>query len=168
MIRKRIIRISSCFLFVLSCVLIFTAFCDDIHFIDNNSRTCKIDILFQVNVHKSMLITGIVLNLITVVSLIHMIRKEQMIRKLFDSGIRVYGKIIEIRRNERWKLTSKFSFYISCEYFDEAEQKLYYFKSERLWRNSAKIDKTKKIPVYVQVNDFSKYYVDVKSLIQNA
>lgn len=168
MIRKRIMTIGSCFFFLLSCVLIVTAICEDIHFINCHNRKCKIDILFQANVQESMLIIGVLLNLITLVSLIHMIRKEQMVRKLFDSGIRVYGKIIDIRRNERFKLTSKFSFYISCEYFDEAEQKLYHFNSERLWKDSAKIDQTKKIPVYVQVNDFSKYYVDVKSLTQNA
>jgi len=80
-------------------------------------------------------------------------------------GIKVETKFVEIKQNTYVRVNRKHPYYIVTEWFDEDKQAKHYFKSENIWVNPKRyIDENADIIVYLDRNNYKKYYVDISFL----
>jgi len=170
MIRKKVLTILSWIGLVASCIFIFFGTLKGVYFVEDQQGNFRIDIdflkLYQINMIYFIL--GIMLFFTSIFNLIKILNEKKMIHRLNDSGIRVYAKITDIVECNKKKGFKGLSYIVKCEYYDEAEKKLYCFNSEKIWNHISEIREKDRVPVYIEVTDFSKYYVDVSSLVSNA
>ncbi len=90
--------------------------------------------------------------------------KSSSLKKLKEYGRRVDAKIDDVSLNTSYSVNSRHPYIIDCSYFNEIEDKVYSFTSQNIWTNIQPIIDAKNIttiPVYIDENDSSKYFVDI-------
>lgn len=90
--------------------------------------------------------------------------KSSSLKKLKESGRRIDAKIDDVSLNTNYSVNGRHPYIIDCSYFDEIEDKVYSFTSQNIWTNIQPIIDAKNIttiPVYIDENDSSKYFVDI-------
>lgn len=89
--------------------------------------------------------------------------KSKSLEKLKDTGKRIDAKIDDVSLNTSYSVNGRHPYIIDCSYFNEIEDKVYSFTSQNIWTNIQPIIDAKSIttiPVYIDENDPSKYFVD--------
>lgn len=90
--------------------------------------------------------------------------KSSSLKKLKESGRRIDAKIDDVSLNTNYSVNGRHPYIIDCSYFNEIEDKVYSFTSQNIWTNIQPIIDAKNIttiPVYIDENDSSKYFVDI-------
>lgn len=106
---------------------------------------------------------GIVFFCIGVVPLTILGLKKQKNKRLLANGRVLYATVESIDRNRCYEVNGKNPYVIYCIWKDEYAETLYRFKSGSLWTNPALIfPEGSEIEVYVDPNNFRKYYVDAE------
>lgn len=90
--------------------------------------------------------------------------KSTSLKKLKEYGRRIDAKIDDVSLNSNYSVNGRHPYIIDCSYFNEIEDKVYSFTSQNIWTNIQPIIDAKNIttiPVYIDENDSSKYFVDI-------
>lgn len=90
--------------------------------------------------------------------------KSTSLKKLKEYGRRIDAKIDDVSLNTNYSVNGRHPYIIDCSYFNEIEDKVYSFTSQNIWTNIQPIIDAKNIttiPVYIDENDSSKYFVDI-------
>ena len=90
---------------------------------------------------------------------------REKIKYLKENGIRIEAELKNVDLKGLIDLGGV-GYVIPCVYFDPNTNKTYEFVSEEIWFDKKKINPNysiKTIPVYVDKDDFTKYYVDIEA-----
>ncbi|MDO4333397.1 MAG: hypothetical protein Q4C58_12045 [Eubacteriales bacterium] len=110
-----------------------------------------------------LMILGIVFFCTGAVPLIILRIKKQKNKRLLEKGRVLYATVESIDRNRSYNVNGRNPYVIYCTWKDEYADLFYRFKSGNLWTNPALIfPEGSEIEVYVDPNDFRKYYVDAE------
>lgn len=95
--------------------------------------------------------------------LLHL-RKNREILRLVSEGNYVMATIAEVSFNYSVTVNGRHPVRLECHYQDPTSGKMRVFMSKNIFGNLQELVGTE-IPVFVDRNDYSKYYVDVESLL---
>lgn len=137
----------------------------EIYYNPNDPDDAKINGWWQ---YFGVLITGLFALIFGLIGLgYHIVRKVGLARKerLKQSGQLVPASFISVDVNRFVSVNRRNPFFIRCEWKDPLTGIKHPFKSGFIWSDPTPyIDQNKKIDVYVDGNNFKKYYVDISSL----
>lgn len=91
--------------------------------------------------------------------------KARRDRTLMETGNCVKAKVTEIYQDRSMHVNGRSPYRVSCQYTDEGEQTIYVFRSNPLWFDPTSNFMGTTVDVYVDYNNFKKYYVDAESLM---
>ena len=112
---------------------------------------------------------GLIFIIIGVAGLTSCIKKDQIKKRLRDTGEIIYATYIESNYNRNYSVNGRHPYYITCEWENPMDNKKYLFKSENIWTNPERIIRDRSIttfPVYINMSNMKEYLVDV-SIITN-
>lgn len=112
---------------------------------------------------------GFVFSLVGIIPLIILKKRKNSFKRLKSTGKRVDAKIDSIDINISYTINGRNPYRINCSYTDPYTNKIYFFKSENIWFNVEVVVANNNIitlPVYMDQNNPSKYYVDIEGLKQ--
>lgn len=120
--------------------------------------------LFAVIILAAM---GIIFTCIGVIPILVSIRRKAEKNKIRNTGRALYATIDEITYNKSYTVNGRHPYVIFCNYRDDYKDIVYRFKSENLWVNPEPVLTVgSTVKVYVDENNYKKYYVDAESMIQ--
>lgn len=109
---------------------------------------------------------GAVFFLVGVIPLIIMLVKDKKDKHLLESGRVLHATVESIDVNRNYMVKGRNPYIIYCTWKDEYADVLYRFKSGSIWTDPESVfPKGSNIDVYVDENDFSKYYVNAEQMI---
>lgn len=112
-------------------------------------------------------VMGLIFMLIGDVALIGAIRKKLQNRKRLMEGKMLLGVVDHIEYNTSVTANGMHPFVIFCSYRDEYKDITYRFKSENIWTDPSLVFQPgSAIEIYVEENDYSKYYVNAQQAIE--
>lgn len=90
------------------------------------------------------------------------IKKKKKKENLMRNGRTVYAIVNDVSENPSYSVNGRHPYKIKCTYTDESGFRKYEFVSGNIWDDNPELDFPvgSSIRVYVDVNDYSKYYVD--------
>jgi len=91
-------------------------------------------------------------------------RKRAMIRRVVEEGRFVMADVADIRPNYSVEINGRCPYVLECHYRDPASGTLHVFRSRNLFFCPAETE-NRQVRVYVDPENFSRYYVDVESLV---
>lgn len=107
---------------------------------------------------------GGIFALIGGIFLVNGIRKGNKVKKLKESGFRFDAEITGINTNNNYTVNGRHPYIIECS--GAINGVVYNFKSENVWYEAPNIYndlQIKTIPVYINMEKTSEYYVDIES-----
>lgn len=111
-------------------------------------------------------IIGPIFFCIGAVPLIFIIRKKQQRKYLLTNGRVLYATVERIGLNTSYYVNGQNPYVIYCTWKDDYADRLYRFKSDNLWTDPGIVFcEGSEIKVYVNENDYSKYYVDAQRIL---
>lgn len=106
---------------------------------------------------------GLIFALIGIIPFINSIKKDKLQKRLLTEGRVLQATIESISLNTSVRVNGSSPYVIYCAYTDENSGVIYRFKSNNLWSDpSYMFAEGGNVQVYVDRNDFSKYYVNVE------
>jgi hypothetical protein len=98
-----------------------------------------------------------------------LVKRKKQRGILIDSGKRIMATFRELVISRNVKVNGRYTQILICEYKDEKTNTVYRFKSESVWLNIPQIDYDNKplVPVYVDHDDYSKYYIAVDEFVSS-
>lgn len=112
-------------------------------------------------------IMGLVFALVGVIPLCILTTKKRQNKRIMETGRRLYATVEEIRLNTSYRVNGRSPYQIICSYYDSYADVTYRFKSDNLWVDpQAVFPEGSTIPVMVMEGDYSKYYVDAKTQLE--
>ena len=112
-------------------------------------------------------IWGAVFFLIGIAFYIYMGFRKRYVRRLMANGEKVLAQIEDIQPNYSATYGRQHPFVVQCAWKNPDDGITYHFRSMLLWINPQKIFEDKKItalPVYIDRQNFRKYYVSLQVL----
>lgn len=110
---------------------------------------------------------GIIFTCIGVIPILVSIFRKAEKNKIRNTGRSLYATIDEITYNKSYTVNGRHPYVIFCSYKDDYKDIIYCFKSENLWVNPEPVLTVgSTVKVYVEENNYKKYYVDAESMIQ--
>lgn len=91
------------------------------------------------------------------------VRRRMLKKRLLESGVRLNAVITHVRRKRNEAVNGRHPYAVDCEY-RSPEGAVYVFSSEALWDRPADDVMGSVIHVYVEPNNYQKYYVDVTAI----
>lgn len=111
----------------------------------------------------TLMLMGIICFIVGVVPVIVSIVKKQRSKRLLANGRVLYATVESIDLNRNYSVNGRNPYVIYCSWKDEYADTLYRFKSDNLWTDPVSVfPEGSEIEVYVDANDFRKYYVNVE------
>lgn len=96
------------------------------------------------------------------------IKKSRLRKKLIAEGRFIYAKVESIVHDTSLRVNGSSPYVVYCTYQDEYRGVMYRFKSGNIWKNPEYfLQPGSDIRIYVNGEDYSKYYVDVESMLEN-
>ncbi len=118
-------------------------------------------------VGKYMIFAGIVSSLLSIITKIARISRDNTIMNLKSSGKLVYATNLKVWKNYYWGVDRKHWCHLLVEWEDPITHQKYEFRSDKLWVDIEPIiadKKIEKIPVYIDNKNPKVYFVDVDEL----
>lgn len=110
-----------------------------------------------------LLIMGLLFALIGGGILIRIMAVSSRRKRVKEQGISIYATVEEIIYSTNITVNGRHPYAVICTYRDEYKDIIYRFKSESLWFDPAPLFPVgSTIEVRVDVNDYSKYYVNIE------
>lgn len=107
---------------------------------------------------------GVIMVAVFAVSLIKKVKFKQLKNNLKTCGKRVDAKINSVNLDSSLTVNGVSPYIVSASYVDPTDKKLYTFNSEQIWFDPTPIidnNMMETIPVYMDINDPTKYIVDI-------
>lgn len=115
----------------------------------------------------SLIVMGLIAMVIGVFPLVVVGRKVLQKRKCLKKGKMLRGVVDSIEYNTSVASNGVHPFVIFCSYRDEYKDITYRFKSENIWTDPSLVFQPgSSIEIYVEENDYSKYYVNAQQAIE--
>lgn len=115
-----------------------------------------------------LILMGVIFSCVGIIPTIVGIRKSSLQKKLIAEGRFIYAKVESITQNTSYRVNGRSPYVVYCTYQDEYRGVMYRFKSGNIWENPEYfLQPGSDIRIYVNGEDYSKYYVDVESMIEN-
>ncbi|QGU89184.1 DUF3592 domain-containing protein [Erwinia sorbitola] len=89
-------------------------------------------------------------------------------KRLKHNGKPVQAEIVDVVLNDSIEINGRSPWRIICQWHAPQSERIYIFKSENIFYDPSPYIKNNKITVYVALNDFKKYYVDLSVLPEKA
>ncbi|MBD5545644.1 MAG: hypothetical protein HDR01_15715 [Lachnospiraceae bacterium] len=109
----------------------------------------------------TLFVMGIVCAGIGIIPLVVLLKKSLQAKRLLAKGYVLYATVEKVTINTSLTVNGQNPYVIYCTWQNEYTGALYRFKSKNLWVEPA-FDTGSEIKVYVDENDYSKYYVDTE------
>ncbi len=110
---------------------------------------------------------GVIFGLIGIIPLVMIKRRSATKKKIIASGNFLWGTVVHIDYNTSYSVNGQHPYVVYCTYKDEYKDIVYRFKSENIWTNPEyALSQGSTVCIYVDKEDYSKYYVDVESVLQ--
>ncbi len=110
---------------------------------------------------------GVIFGLIGMIPLIVMKRKNSIKKKIVAAGNFLWGKVEHIDYNTSYSVNGQHPYVVYCTYKDEHKDIVYRFKSENIWTNLEYVlPPGSAVRIYVDKENYSRYYVDIESVLQ--
>jgi hypothetical protein len=90
--------------------------------------------------------------------------RERRKKKLLETGQRITAQVIDVSINYNLHVGGMRPRRLECVYEDPSSGKRVLFQSENLWYNPSVLLDEKEVSVYVDRDNYKKYYVDVRYL----
>lgn len=111
-----------------------------------------------------LMIMGIVFAAVGIVPAVRSVIKRQDGERLMQEGRRLEGVVESFIQNYNISINGRHPYIIICIWQDMYQDVIYRFKSENLWTNPQPVFQVgDRIDIYVQGDNYKKYYVDAKS-----
>ena len=111
----------------------------------------------------TLTVMGIAFSCVGIIPMIFAAKKKQKRKHLLANGRVLHATVERVDWNTSIAVNGQNPYVIYCSWKDEYADVLYRFKSDNLWTDpSFLFDSGSEINVYVDGNDFSKYYVDAE------
>lgn len=138
-----------------------TLYCDP----DNPSNIkCKSSGIFVI---VGLMAMGLILMVIGIYPVVCGVRKMLQKKKRLEKGKMLRGVVDSIECNTSVASNGVHPFVIFCSYRDEYKDITYRFKSENIWTDPSLVFQPgSSIEIYVEENDYSKYYVNAEQVIE--
>lgn len=97
------------------------------------------------------------------------IRKQQIRKKLIETGHVVQASVSSIEMNQNYSVNGKHPYVVVCEW-NSMDNKRYLFKSDNIWFNPTKTIEERGIktfPVYLYPYKMKPYYMDISELLKD-
>ena len=112
-------------------------------------------------------ILGVIMSAIGVVPMVCTVSKNAAKKKLLEAGYVLHAQVEGIEKNRSVRVNRTYPYVIYCSYQDPFSGMIYRFRSENLWTNPSEVfGEGSAIDVYVNENDYSKYYVAAEEVLQ--
>ena len=95
--------------------------------------------------------------------------KKNSEKRLKANGELIYANYVETALNTAYSVNQRNPYYIICEWYNQADNKKYIFKSKNIWinpENTIQEKNIKQFPVYIG-NNIKKYVVDIDILTKD-
>lgn len=95
-------------------------------------------------------------------------KKKSLKKRLMAEGRCIFAKVESVTMNTSLTVNGRHPYVVYCNHKDEYRDVVYRFKSGNIWENPEYcFEPGSDIRVYVNGDDYSKYYVDVESVMEN-
>lgn len=112
-------------------------------------------------------VMGVVFALIGIIPTVSGIKKAAKKKELQQQGRYIYAIVERVDINYGYRVNGRHPFVIYCNHQDEYSGVTYKFKSDNLWTDPyPHLQQGSNVRVYVDGQDYSKYYVDVEGSLQ--
>lgn len=108
-------------------------------------------------------ILGLVFALTGLIGLAVQWRSAGKKRRLRETGLLVYGEIVDVYYNEGLSVNGRHPLVAECKYVD-GEGTVHIFRSDSIWKYLDPEVVGQRVPVYVEPDNLERYYVDVDAL----
>lgn len=114
------------------------------------------------------ILMGVIFSCVGIIPIIVGIKKSSLQKQLIAGGRYIFAKVESITQNTSYKVNGRSPYVVYCTYQDEYKDVVYRFKSGNIWQNPEYfLQPGSDVRVYVNGEDYSKYYVDVESMLEN-
>lgn len=107
---------------------------------------------------------GLILFLIGILFLMIQLSKKEMSQRLLENGNYVVAEIFDITQEYNVTVNGRHPFVINCKY-EAMDGTVHIFKSRYLYYNPESLLKNNAVRVYVDNNNYKKYYVDIDEVL---
>lgn len=108
--------------------------------------------------------TGALFAVLGIILLISQRRKKARSTRLLETGVRFNAEIVSIGMDMKISSNYHHPYVIDCRY--QAPDGVFYtFRSGPVWQNPSHYLTSEYVPVYVDPNNYSNYYVDLSSIL---
>ncbi|MBR3824066.1 MAG: DUF3592 domain-containing protein [Lachnospiraceae bacterium] len=112
-------------------------------------------------------VLGVIFALIGIISAVIGIKKSAKKKELLQQGRYICAVVERVDMNYNYYVNGRHPYVIYCNYQDEYSGVLYRFKSDNMWTDPYPfLQQGSNVRVYVDGQDYSKYYVDVEGSLQ--
>lgn len=109
-----------------------------------------------------LIFMGVIFGAIGIIPPIVTGNKTKMQKRLLSEGRVLHGVVERVEYDRSVRVNGRYPYVVYCMYRDEYQDLTYKFKSNHIWSDpTAYFPEGSDIEIYVQVDDYSKYYVDV-------
>lgn len=115
-----------------------------------------------------LILMGVIFSCVGIIPIIVRMKRASLQKQLIAGGCSIFARVESITLNTAYTLNGRNPYVVYCTYQDEYKGVVYRFKSGNIWQNPEYfLQPGSDIRVYVNAGDYSKYYVDVESMIEN-
>lgn len=115
-----------------------------------------------------LILMGVIFFCVGFIPTVVWIKKSRLRKKLIAEGRFIYAKVESIVHDTSLRVNGSSPYVVYCTYQDEYRGVMYRFKSGNIWKNPEYfLQPGSDIRIYVNGEDYSKYYVDVESMLEN-
>ena len=110
---------------------------------------------------------GLIFFMIGFISLAVQFKSKARKKRLMSTGSKIMATMTGVAPGNV-TVNGRPCMHVICEYKDERDGTLYIFKSDGIWANVPHITEGQSyVPVYVDYNDYTKYYVDTEEYLES-
>lgn len=114
-----------------------------------------------------LLLMGVIFTSAGAIPIAMGIRRSFLQRNLLTEGRLLTAKVESIVENSAITVNGRHPYVVYCTFLEEYKGVTYRFKSGNVWENpSCVLQPGSEISVYVNIHDFSEYFVDVESAME--
>lgn len=90
--------------------------------------------------------------------------REKRISRLKDTGLRILASYQSVELNKSFEINERNPYQIHTQWINPSTSKVHIFKSENIWFNPSEYIVSDQLTVYLDQDNFKKYYVDITFL----
>lgn len=109
---------------------------------------------------------GVVFLVIGLIFVGFTVRKRKTKAALLEQGYYIVGRVADIRPDYSVQVNGRNPYFLECHYEDPVTGKMHIFRSGNLFYRPDELLGSD-VRIYVDADDYAKYYVDIQALTEN-